>query len=180
MNVEIQWEGLDELERWANALSNALTARMEGLIAQGAESLAAAVKSATPVGRVNGGRSRESIYVRTERNGDELTSQVVSDYPVMYFLEFGTGPVATAAGYPGEAQVPHVAEGWVYWSDEVYNQRLGDLYDQAGTYTVTPTEVNGFVYTEGMKPHAMFYNAAKAYEPELEREITRAMKEVIR
>lgn len=149
-----------ELAEFQAQLKKSPEQLMGGLIQKAnrhAETLAGAVRDGTPVGRVAGGRTRQSIqgFVRVE--GDTLTGGVRSDYPVAWFQEFGTGPVAIEAGYPGDTQVPHVQEGWWYYSGEE-----GQLL-KAERYGGDPEDYNVFTYTEGMKPKAMFHNAMELY-----------------
>lgn len=148
---------------------------MSGLIQKAnrhAEMLAGAVRNRTPVGEVAGGRTRQSIqgFVRVE--GDELTGGARSDYPVSWFQEFGTGPVATAAGYPGDTQVPHVQEGWWWPSGE------GGQLIKAERHGGDPEDYNELTYTEGQPPKAMFYNAMEAYGDKIAEDFGETVLEV--
>lgn len=109
------------------------------------------------------GAIKESLYPIVESDGSSISFGVGTNNLVAIYHELGTGPVGTAAGYPGEGMtdepIARKSKGWTYWSDAVYQKRLDDLYDSAGTYTVLPQETNGFVYTEGVPPKAFMFNA---------------------
>lgn len=137
-----------------------------------AEALAGAVRAGTPVGEVAGGRTRQSIqgFVRVE--GDTLTGGARSDYPVAWFQEFGTGPVASAAGYPGDTQVPHVQEGW-WWPSGEEGQRI-----KAERHGGEPEDYSEFTYTEGQPPKAMFHNAIEAYGDKIAEDFGETVMEV--
>lgn len=122
-----------------------------------AETLAGMTRAMPPVGDSNGGKTRESIQSFVERGKDAITGGVKSDYPVVVFLEFGTGPVAEETGYPGDVQVSHVAEGWWWYSGEA-GQRI-----KAARHGGDPDDYSLFTYTRGQPPRAMFHNAIQAY-----------------
>ena len=137
-----------------------------------AETLAGQVREGTPVGAVAGGRTRQSVqgFVRVE--GDTLTGGARSDYPVAWFQEFGTGPVAEATGYPGDVQVPHVSEGWLWPSGEIGQQVKAERHGG------DPEDYNKLTYTEGQPPKAMFYNAMELYGAEIAEDFGKTVLEV--
>ena len=139
-----------------------------------AETLAGEVRNGTPVGKVAGGRTRQSIqgFVRVE--GDTLTGGARSDYPVAWFQEFGTGPVAEAAGYHGDVDVPHVTEGW-WWPSGEEGQTI-----KAKLHGGDPQDYNELTYTEGQPPKAMFHKAMEAHGDKIAEDFGETVLEVFR
>lgn len=139
-----------------------------------AENLAGLTKAGTPVGEVEGGRTRESIQSFVEREGDTITGGAKSDHPVAVFLEFGTGPVAEAAGYPGDIQVAHVVEGWWWYSGEAGQHIKADLHGGS------KDDYSPWTGTMGQPPKAMFHNAIQSYGDKIMEDFGETVLEVLR
>lgn len=158
--MEVEFDGLNEflaeIKDSPDRLMKVLTRKAN----RHAETLAGLTRAGTPVGQIAGGRTRQSIQGFVEVDRDTVTGGARSDYPNAVFQEFGTGPVAEAAGYPGEVQggpITHVTEGW-YWPSGAEWQKI-----KAKQHGGDPEDYNEFTYTEGQPPKAMFYKAAEAY-----------------
>lgn len=139
-----------------------------------AEHLAGLVRAGTPVGEVAGGRTRQSIQGFVERDSDTVSGGARSDYPNAVYQEFGTGPVAETAGYPGDVGVSHVTEGW-WWPSGATGQVI-----KARRHGGDPEDYNRFTYTEGQQPKAMFHNAIEEYGDEIAKDFGEAILEVFR
>lgn len=163
---------LAEFEKQLNGSPEQLMSALIQKANRHAETLAGLTRGEAPVGAVAGGRTRQSIqgFVRVE--GDTLTGGVRSDYPVAWFQEFGTGPVAEAAGYPGAVQVPHVQQGWWWPSGET-----GQLI-KAERHGGDPEDYNELTYTEGQPPKAMFHKAIEAYGDKITEDFGNTVLEV--
>lgn len=155
MDIKMDW--LDDFQKMISASPDKLFAELIQKANKHAEVLAGLARDGTPVGAVGGGRTRQSIQGFVRVDGDILTGGARSDYPVAAFLEFGTGPVAEAAGYPGDVDVSHVTEGW-WWPSGASGQVI-----KAERHGGDPQDYNEFTYTEGQPPKAMFHNAIEAY-----------------
>lgn len=151
-----------------------LTAELIQRAHRHAETLAGLTRAGTPVGELAGGRTRQSIRAFVELKDGEITGGVRSDYPNAVFQEFGTGPVAEAAGYPGETTAAHVTEGW-WWHSGPEGQQI-----KAQRHGGDPQDYSPFTYTEGQPPRAMFYNAMEAYKDEILEDFEELALEVIR
>ena len=170
-------EKLDGLGGFLKEIEASPGRLMEELIRKAnrhAETLAGLTREGTPVGEVAGGRTRQSIQGFVEASNNEVTGGVRSDYPVAVFQEFGTGPVAAAAGYPGDVQVSHVTEGWKWYSGEQ------GQFIKAERHGGDPQDYNLFTYTEGQPPKAMFHNAIEAYGDKIAEDFGDTILEVFR
>ena len=170
--MDTEWKGLAEFQKYLASSPERLLGALTRKANRHAENLAGLVREGTPVGENAGGRTRQSIqgFVRTD--GDTVTGGARSDYPVAAFLEFGTGPTAEAAGYPGAIEVPHVSEGW-WWPSGEAGQRV-----KAERYGGNPDDYNKFTYTEGQPPKAMFHSAMEAYGDKIAEDFGNTVLEV--
>lgn len=171
--MDAKFDGLKEFRSALSASPEKLMGELINKANKHAETLAGLVREQTPVGDVNGGRTRQSIQGFVEADGDTVTGGARSDSPVAAFLEFGTGPVAEAAGYPGDVTVPHVAEGW-WWPSGEEGQRI-----KAERHGGDPKDYSKFTYTEGQPPKAMFHNAIEAYGDEIAKDFSDTILEVL-
>lgn len=125
------------------------------------------------------GAIRDSLhaYVGTDEDG-VIKWGVETNLDFAIYHELGTGPVGTAAGYPGETDQPIArrSTGWTYWSDKVQRDRIEEQIDVYGEGSMTAPET-GFVYTEGVPPKAFMYQAVSSMaELELERIVNALME----
>lgn len=170
--MDIELNGLDEFLAEINGSPDRLMKELVKKANYHAEKLAGLVRLGTPVGEVAGGRTRQSIQGFVEIEKDTVTGGARSDYPNAVFQEFGTGPVAEAAGYPGEVQggpITHVTEGW-YWPSGEEGQAI-----KAQRHGGEPEDYNTFTYTEGQPPKAMFHNAMEAYGDKIAEDFGKAV-----
>lgn len=129
----------------------------------------------TPRGKYNGGRTIESIQSFVDVKGDTLTGGVKSDYPVAVFLEFGTGPIGEAGGYPGDVPgITYAVKGWWWPSGEEGQQIKADLHGG------DKEDYKPYTYTRGQPPKAMFYNAIQACGDEIAKDFGDTVLEVLR
>ena len=170
--MDIELNGLDEFLADITGSPDRLMGELVRKANKHAENLARLVRDGTPVGEIAGGRTRQSIQGFVEVDGDTVVGGARSDYPNAIFQEFGTGPVAEAAGYPGEVDVSHVTEGW-FWPSGEQGQVL-----KAQRHGGTPEDYNAFTYTEGQPPKAMFHNAMETYGDKIAEDFGNTVLEV--
>lgn len=171
--MDVTFEGLSEFN---TALTGSADWLMKGLIVKAnkhAEELARRVRDKTRVADTDGGRTRESIQGFVKANGDELEGGVHSTYENAWYEEFGTGPVASAAGYLGDVSVDHVTEGWWWPSGETGR----DI--KAQRHGGDPQDYNMMTYTEGKKPEAMFWNSMQEYGDKIAEDFGETVLEVL-
>lgn len=150
----------EKLERACAPLAEDMTVTAKGLVYQNGLAY-------------RDGAIRDSLHGFTQREGDQICLGVRTALDIAIYHEMGTGPVGTAAGYPGEAQlstpVVRRSSGWTYWSREVQEQRAAE---QGGGQ-----EANGFVYTEGVPPKAFMHNALLQHKEEAAAALTSLIRE---
>ncbi len=161
MKVDVDSSGLGALDAKLERLAEGLQERLQKAAKQGAERITAVAK-----GNVyqNGlkyadGSIRDSLRAYTSSDGDNsITLGVETDLDIAVYHELGTGPVGTAAGYPGEGNldqpISRRSTGWTYYSSDVAQQRKESA---EGTESEEGTE-NGFVYTRGVPAKAFMHN----------------------
>lgn len=156
----VQIDGLSELTAKLEQLQNGIPQEVRDACWDSAEKMEREAKSHVYDGLTyQDGMIRDSIHaIMTERE-TSISFGIFTDLDIAIYHEMGTGPVGTAAGYPGEGEldtpVSRRADGWVYQSEEVAAQR-GEEY--------VKNEKGGHVYTEGVKPQAFMYNAAQTLQ----------------
>ena len=184
--MDIELNGLDEFLVDVRNSPDRLMGELVRKANKHAETLAGLVRDRTPLGEVAGGRTKQSIQGFVEVDKDTVTGGARSDYPNAVYQEFGTGPVAEAAGYPGEVQggpITHVTEGWFWPSGEqgqnIKAQRHGAKENNDGKEK-SPEDYNIFTYTEGQPPKAMFHNAMEAYGDKIAEDFGETILEVFK
>lgn len=116
------------------------------------------------------GETGDSIAPYTTQTEDMVSFGISTRNLRTIYHEMGTGPVGTAAGYPGEADVdsPIVrrSTAWSFWSDSIPVEGGGVR--------------SGFVKTEGVPPKAFMHNAVMQETPEAERVVRNTLEGMLR
>lgn len=182
--MDIELNGLDEFLADVRNSPDRLMGELVKKADYHAEVLAGKVRKNTKAGRYAGGRTRQSIQAFVEVDGDTITGGARSDYPNAIFQEFGTGPVAEAAGYPGEVQggpITHVTEGWIWpGKDDIDTVGRETQEIRAKKYGGDPEDYSPFTYTEGQPPKAMFHKAMEAYGDKIAEDFGKTVLEVFK
>lgn len=115
------------------------------------------------------GETADSIHEYAEQTEEGISFGSVTNNLRTIYHELGTGPVGTAAGYPGEENVdaPIVRRStpWTYWSDSIPTADGGRR--------------SGFVETEGVPPKGFMHAATVMEMPEAERMVLELLKEFL-
>lgn len=167
---------LDGLQDWVKSVAQSpdlLRQQLEVRARKHSETLAGLIRDYT---LVDTGGTRASIVGFAETDGPEITGGARSNNPVATYMEFGTGPVGTAAGHPLESELHPVrtSEGWWWYSGEE-GQRI-----KAQLHGGDPQDYSLFTYTKGMPPVAMFYHGMQDYEPEILKDFGGLVLEVLK
>ena len=161
--MDIELNGLDEFLADVRNSPDRLMGELVKKADYHAEVLAGKVRKNTKAGRYAGGRTRQSIQAFVEVDGDTITGGARSDYPNAIFQEFGTGPVAEAAGYPDIDTVGRETQ-------EIRAKKYGG----------DPEDYSPFTYTEGQPPKAMFHKAMEAYGDKIAEDFGKTVLEVFK
>lgn len=140
-----------------------------------AENLTGRTREGTPMGKHNGGATRENIKAFVEVEGDVLSGGTRSDYPNVIYQEFGTGPIGEAAGYPGEVPgIAYTIKGWSWYAGEEGQQIKADLHGGS------KDDYSPWTGTMGQPPKAMFHNAIQSYGDKIMEDFGETVLEVLR
>lgn len=124
--------------------------------------------------RYRDGQIANSLHPYAAQTEGGVTFGVETNDEVAVYQELGTGPVGTAAGYPGEGAmnrpIARKSKGWTYWSDDVAAQRAEEQPDGG--------EANGFVFTEGVPAKAFMHNGMMQEKEDALRAIQDVIKEL--
>lgn len=120
--------------------------------------------------RYETGETGDSIDPYVEQSEDGVSFGTHTRNLRTIYHELGTGPVGTAAGYPGAANLdqPIVrrSTAWKYWSDSIPTEDGGTR--------------SGFVKTEGVRPKAFMHSATMQERANAERAVSTAIKELMK
>lgn len=195
MKIRVDVRGMGDLSARLERLGKEFPARLEPVCAALAQDITATAKGMVYQNGLThqDGAIRDSLHGFAKRDGDTISFGVKTGLDIAIYHEMGTGPVGTAAGYPGEGgldqPVARRSTGWVYWSDDLPDEEvekrtgltLGknrslDSIQDALTFTEAKS---GFVYTEGVPPKAFMHNAVMQNKEDAVRELALAVKEVL-
>lgn len=157
MKVEVDASGLARLEAKLERLANGMEERLQQAAKQSAARITGTAKGLVYQNGLHyvDGMIRDSLTPFVNAEPDKIQVGVETSLDVAVYHELGTGPVGTAAGYPGEPYLDHPvarrSTGWTYHSEDVAAQRAA----KSGA----DGEANGFVYTRGVPPKAFMHNA---------------------
>lgn len=173
MNVTLK--GFDGLSAKLKGLSSGATERMMPVCKQLAEDITETAKGLVYQDglQYQDGAIRDSLHGYAQQEDGEIKFGVKTDLDIAIYHEMGTGPVGTAAGYPGEGEsdipISRRSTGWTYWSDQIAAQRAAEGGEDA--------EPNGYVYTEGVPPKAFMYNAVLQNKEDAQKALADAIRE---
>lgn len=130
------------------------------------------------------GAIKESLHPIVETDGSSISFGVETNNLVAIYHELGTGPVGTAAGYPGEGMtdepIVRRSSPWVYWSKEA--AKKNSKIDPGGNDEFSDMQSYfeykhaGFVTTSGVPPKAFMFNAVL---DNVEQETQKVMKAML-
>jgi hypothetical protein len=156
MRVDVDSSGLGALDAKLERLAEGLQERLQKAAKQGAERITAAAQGNVYQNglKFEDGMIRDSLQPVVSVEPDKVQVGVETQLDVAVYHELGTGPVGTAAGYPGEEYldqpVARRSTGWTLFSEDAADQRAAADPDGKNS---------GFVYTEGVAPKAFMHNA---------------------
>gem|GEM_PF-2229900 len=183
MKMEVDLSALMQLEQKLERLQSGAMERLEQAAKQSAARITGTAKGLVYQDGLKhvDGAIQDSLRPYSSVEDGVVQTGVETSLDIAVYHEMGTGPVGTAAGYPGEEYldqpVARRSTGWTYWSDDVQAQRIEDLEDTYGPGSMTAPP-NGFVYTEGVPPKAFMHNAVMQRR-EIERKaLQKALMEV--
>ncbi|MCD8190339.1 MAG: hypothetical protein LUD78_09015 [Clostridiales bacterium] len=184
----VQIDGLDELTVKLERLQNGIPQEVRDACWDSAERMEREAKSHVYDGLTyQDGMIRDSIHALMTERETSISFGIFTDLDIAIYHEMGTGPVGTAAGYPGEDQIDRPisrrADGWQYYDESAVGQPLPDTIQfgkHKGEQRNPPGQVsNGLIYTEGVKPRAFMYNAVNNLKDAAGEEILDALMEVL-
>lgn len=171
MEVKTYTSGVEKLAARLEGMGDALNEKLLEIARQQAEVMQSTAQGLTylNIQKVTGETAQSIDSYLEQRDGELCFGTSTRNMRTMYH-ELGTGPVGTAAGYPGEEGLnePIVRRStpWIFWSDSIPNK------DGSGTHS-------GFVQSEGVSPQAFMHNATMAVLPDVEKDIQQAIREVM-
>ncbi len=119
--------------------------------------------------RYETGETGDSIDPYVEQGTEGVSFGTITRNLRTIYHELGTGPVGTAAGYPGEGHldspIARRSTPWKYWSDSIPTEDGGTR--------------SGFVKTEGVPPKAFMHSATVQEQPKAEKAVRAAIKELM-
>lgn len=169
--VNVDTSGVNQLLARLENLGDEFEDRLFQLAQQASENMRGTAQGLVygPHLRYQTGETGQNIDAYAERTEDGIAFGTSTRNLRTIYHELGTGPVGTAAGYPGEADLdePVVRRStpWSYWSD--------DIPADDGTHH------SGFVTTEGTPPKAFMHQATMMELPEAERMVADLIKEFL-
>lgn len=155
MAVEADTSGLGALSAKLEKLADAQRGKLQRAAQQSAERIVAAAKGNVYQNGLHyvDGMIRDSLEPVVSADEDSISVGVKTDLDIAVYHELGTGPVGTAAGYPGDAYldkpVVRRSDGWAYYSEGVAQKRAAEAGEGEAK--------NGFVYTRGVPPKAFMH-----------------------
>lgn len=189
MRVQVKVQGLDALVNRLARLERGIPAKLEQTCAACANDITAAAQGLVYQDELTfqDGRIRDSLQSYVRKEGARISFGVSTNYPVAIYHEMGTGPVGTAAGYPGEplldGPVARRSDGWVYWSAEAAEERSGVRpgpdYSFSDMQSYFAYRNAGFVYTEGVPPKAFMHNGLMQNRDDALKRLAAAAKEAL-
>ena len=169
MKMEVDLSALMQLEQKLERLQSGAMERLEQAAKQSAARITGTAKGLVYQDGLKhvDGAIQDSLRPYSSVEDGVVQTGVETSLDIAVYHEMGTGPVGTAAGYPGEEYldqpVARRSTGWTYYSEDMATQRSGidpgedrsfDSFDDYYTW-----KHSGFVYTEGVPPKAFMHNA---------------------
>lgn len=189
MKIQVDVRGVGGLSTRLEQLGKEFPAKLEPVCAALAQDITATAKGLVYQNGLTyqDGAIRDSLHGFTAKEGDTISFGVATGLDIAIYHEMGTGPVGTAAGYPGEGSleqpVVRRSTGWVYWSSEAAEQRSGVTpgadYAFGSMQDYFSYRQSGFVYTEGVPPKAFMHNAMMQHKDDTVKALTEAAGEAL-